>query len=133
MKMRANVPMNLCTNYLETAPCDIQWQIHQHEFDEMVATKRNPLLALMEFRTASTDVQGDWDQGFLKAYQHVLAGGLFPAQFAAGKTVIIPKSSDADNNGFIVRSTDALRPLILCNCDCKILTTAICRDLIGTP
>ena len=25
----------------------------------------------------------------------------------------------------IVRSTDALRPLTLCNCDCMIITTAI--------
>ena len=28
-----------------------------------------------------------------------------------------------------VRYPDALRPLTLCNCDCKILTTAICRGL----
>ena len=39
------------------------------------------------------------------------------------------KSSDVDNNGRIVRSPDALRPLTLCNRDCKILTTAICRGL----
>ena len=29
----------------------------------------------------------------------------------------------------ILRSLDALRPLTLCNCDCKILTSAICRGL----
>ena len=28
-----------------------------------------------------------------------------------------------------VKSPDALRPLTLCNCDCKILTLAICRGL----
>ena len=28
-----------------------------------------------------------------------------------------------------MRSPEALRPLTLCNCDCKILTTAIFRDL----
>ena len=28
-----------------------------------------------------------------------------------------------------MRSPDALRPLTMCNCDCKILTTAICRGL----
>ena len=39
------------------------------------------------------------------------------------------KSSDVDNNGRIVRSPEALRPLTLCNCDYKILTTAICRGL----
>ena len=29
-------------------------------------------------------------------------------------------------HGLIVRSPDALRPLTLCNCDCKIITTATC-------
>ena len=58
-------------------------------------------------------------------YQHVLAGGLVPVQFAASRTVFIPKSSDVDNNVFIVRSPNALRPLTLCNCHCKILTTAL--------
>ena len=43
--------------------------------------------------------------------------------------MFIPKSSDVDNNGRIVRSREALRPLTLCNCDCKILTAAIRRDL----
>ena len=65
----------------------------------------------------------------IKAYQHVLAGGLVPAQFAASGTVFIPKSYDVGNNGFIVRSPDALRQLTLCNSDCRILTTAICRGL----
>ena len=59
----------------------------------------------------------------------LLQGGPVLLQFAASKTVFIPKSSDVDNNGFIVRSPDALRPLTLCNCECKILTTVICRGL----
>ena len=29
----------------------------------------------------------------------------------------------------IIRSPNSLRPLILCNCDCKLLTSAICRGL----
>ena len=37
-----------------------------------------------------------------KVYQHILAGGLVPLQFAASRTVLMPKSSDVDNNGFIV-------------------------------
>ena len=40
-----------------------------------------------------------------------------------------PKSSDVDNNGRIVISAEALRPLTLCNCDSKILTSAICPGL----
>ena len=40
-----------------------------------------------------------------------------------------PKTSDIDDNGRIIRSPDALHPLTLCNCDCKLLTSAICRGL----
>ena len=54
-----------------------------------------------------------------------------PALFAENRTVFLPKCSDVDNNGRIVRSPGALRPLTLCTCDCKILTTAICRGLHG--
>ena len=43
--------------------------------------------------------------------------------------MFIPKTSEIDNNGRIVRTPEALRPLTLCNCDCKILTMAICRGL----
>ena len=49
--------------------------------------------------------------------------------FAESRTVFIPKTSVIDVNGRIIRSPDALRPLTLRNCDCKILTTAICRGL----
>ena len=58
-------------------------------------------------------------------YKHVIEGGPVPALFAASRTLFIPKSSDVDNNGRIVRSPEALRSLTLCNCDCKIPTTAI--------
>ena len=37
--------------------------------------------------------------------------------------------TDIDDNGRIIRSLDALRPLTLCNCDGKLLTSAICRGL----
>ena len=58
-------------------------------------------------------------------YKHVIEGGPVLAQFAASRTVFIPNSSDVDNNGRIVRSPEALRPLTLCDYDC----TAICRAL----
>ena len=41
----------------------------------------------------------------------------------------IHKTSDIEDNGRIIRSPDALRPLTLCNCDCKLLTSAIFRGL----
>ena len=52
-------------------------------------------------------------QFLYNAYKHVIEGGPVPALFAASRTVFIPKSSDVDNNGRIVRSPEALRPLLL--------------------
>ena len=60
-------------------------------------------------------------QFLFNACKHVLEDGAILVQFG--------ESSEVDNNGRIVRSPDALRPLTLCDCDCKILTTAICRGL----
>ena len=58
-----------------------------------------------------------------------LLEGAVPDHFAESRTVLYPKTSDIDDNGRIIRSPDALRPLTLCNCDCKLLTSAICRGL----
>ena len=41
----------------------------------------------------------------------------------------MPKTPDIDDNGKIIGSRDVLRPLTLCNCDCKLLTTALRRGL----
>ena len=49
--------------------------------------------------------------------------------FAESRAVFIPKSSDTGNSGRFIRSPEASRPLTLCTCDCKILTTAICKNL----
>ena len=92
--------------------------------------RRNLLLALMEFRGSFYRCAGGLGSQFhFNAYKHVLEGGTIPALFAESRTVFVPQSSDVDINGRIVRSLEALRPLTLCNCDCKILTTAICRGL----
>ena len=42
-------------------------------------------------------------------------GGSVSTHFAASRTVVISKSSTVDDNGLIVRSPDALRPLTLCD------------------
>ena len=60
-------------------------------------------------------------QFLFNAYKYVPEGGGFPAQFAASRTVLVSESSEVDNNGLIVRSPEALRPLTLCNCDCILL------------
>ena len=51
--------------------------------------------------------------------------------------MVLPKVGSAFSLRYLIlmtleglfRSPDALRPLILCNCDCKLFTSAICRGL----
>ena len=68
-----------------------------------------------------------------RAYQAILEGSTIPDCFAESRTVFIPKTSDTDDLGRILRSPDAHRPLTLCNCDCKLLTSAICWGLHWYP
>ena len=74
-------------------------------------------------------VEEDWVRRFCSTHTNMCWSGTIPALFAESRTVLIPKSSDVDNRGRILKSPEALRPLTLCNCDCKTLTTAICRGL----
>ena len=63
------------------------------------------------------------------AYQAVLEGRNITDCFAESRTVFIPKTSDTDDLGRIIRYPDALRSLTLCNCDCEPLASAFCRGL----
>ena len=100
--------------YVQKAPDDIPLEIGRDESDESAPGRDGIPTSL-----------------------HRCAGGLgsqfshraYPALFAASRTLFLPKSSDVDDKGRSERSLDAFRPLTLCNCDCKILTTAICRGL----
>ena len=65
--------------------------------------------------------------------KNLLERGTVPEHFAERRTVFISKTSDIDDNGRTVRSPDALRPLTLYNCDCKLLTLPSVEASIGTP
>ena len=116
--------------YVQKAPDDIRWEIDRNEFDELLATKKESAPGPDAISYSLHRCAGGLGSQFLfNAYKHILEGGSIPALFAESRTVFIPKSSDVDKNGRNVRSPEAVRPLTLCNCDCKILTTAICRGL----
>ena len=107
------------TNMYKKAPEDFQWKVDKQEFDEMIATK-NLLLDQMVFPKSIYRCAGGSGSRFLfDAYRCVLEGGAVSTHFGGSRTVFIPKSSTAEDFGLIVRSPDALRPLTLCNCDCK--------------
>ena len=93
--------------------------------------KKCPNQVPMGFLIISTGVLEGWVLSSCFMFINVcLRVALFPhTLLRVGPSSFSPNSSDVDNNGLIVRSPDALRPLTLSNCDCKILTTAISRGL----
>ena len=105
------------------------------EFDDLLASKKDSAPGLDGIPSGIYRFAGGLGSKFLfHAYQAVLEGRNVPTCFAERRTVFIPKTSDTDDLGRIVRSPNALRPLTLCNCNCKILTSAICRGLhLFTP
>ena len=115
--------------YVQKAPDDIRWIIDKNEFDELIYTRKQsapgPDGIPCSFHSCAV---GLGSQVLFNAYKHVLEGGTVRVLFPESRTVFIPKSSDVDNDGRLVRSPEASRPLTLC-CDCKILTSAICRGL----
>ena len=107
---------------------DINWTIDLAEFDDLLALKKDSAPGPDGIPYGVYRCAGGLGSKFLyRAYVAVLEGNAILDCFAESRTVFIPKSSDIDDLGRILRSPDTLRPLTLCNCDCKLLTTAICR------
>ena len=116
--------------FVQHPPDDIRWTIDKTEFDDLLALKKDSApgpggIPYGVYRCAG----GLGSKFFFHAYQAVLEGSTIPDCFAESRTIFIPKTSDIDDFGRIIRSPDALRPFTLCNCDCKLLTSAICRGL----
>ena len=116
--------------FVQNAPDDFRWTIDRTEFDELIAMKKDSApdpdgIPYGAYRCAG----GLGSQFLFNAYQSQLEGGTVPEHFAESRTVLIPKTCDIDDQGRIIRSPHALRPLTLCKCDCKLLTSAICRGL----
>ena len=114
-------------SYVQRAPDSICREIDRNEFDERLAIKKESAPGPDGFHIASTDVREAWVLGFSTtpinmslalSLRCLLKAELFSSPSPQMTTTIR-----------IVRSPEALRRLTLCNCDCKILTTAICRGL----
>ena len=135
LKVRGTTSMKTSLRYVQKAPDHIRWDIDRNEFDELIASKKESAPGPDGIPQSLYRCAGGLGSHFLyDAYKHVLEGGTVPALFAESGTVFIPKSSDVDSNGRIVRSPEALRPLTVCNCDCKFLITSdVSTPFIGTP
>ena len=116
--------------FVKQAPDDINWTIDQAEFDDLLALKKDSASGPDGIPYGVYRCAGGLGSKFLfRAYQAVLEGSNIPDCFAESRTVFIPKTSDTDDLGRIIRSPYALRPLTLCICDCKLFTSALCRGL----
>ena len=116
--------------YVQQAPDDIRWTADKTEFDDLLALKKDSAPGPDGLPYGAYRCVGSLGSQFLfNAYRALLEAGAVPDHFAGSRTVFIPKTSDIDDDGRLIRSPDALRPLTLCNCDCKPLTSAISRGL----
>ena len=116
--------------YIQKAPVDMYWTIGHTSFDELIAVKKDSAPGPDGIPYGVYRCAGGLGAHFrFNTYKYLVEGGAVPELFAISRTVFIPKSSDNGDNGTIVRSPDALRLLTLWNCDCKPLTSAICRGL----
>ena len=116
--------------YVQQDPDDISWTVDQDEFDDLLVLKKDSTPSPDGIPHGAYRCAGGLGSKFLfNAYKAVLEGSAIPECFAESRTVFTPKTTDIDDHGRIIRSPDALRPLTLCNCDCKLLTSAVCRGL----
>ena len=105
-------------------------QIDQAEFDDLRTLKKDSAPGLDGIPYGAYRCAGGLGSKFLfNAKRAVLEGSTIPDCFAESRTVSIPKTSDIDDNGRIIRSPDALRPLTLCNFE--FLTSYFCIETIA--
>ena len=107
------------------APDDIVWTMSEEDFCTMLARKRELApsqdgLPYIIYRCAG----GIEAKLLFKTYGTLVAGGRPPDGCTASRTVFIPRSCEVHEQGRIVGSPGALLPLTLCNCVCKVITTA---------
>ena len=116
--------------FVQQALDDINWILDQAQFYDLLASKKDSAPGHDGTPHGIYRCAGGLGSKFLfHAYPAVCEGSTIPTCFAESRTVFIPKTSDTDDLRWIIRSPDALRPLTLCNCECEILTSAICRGL----
>ena len=133
-KARGITSMRDILRYVQKAPDDIRWTIDRTEFDELIAVKKDSApgpdgIPYGAYRCAGgVSVRNS----SLMLTELFSEGGTVPEHFAGTRTVFISKASDIDGNGRFIRSPGTLRPLTLCNCDCKLLTCTTCTNEMHT-
>ena len=116
--------------FVQLAPLDLNWNIGSIEFEALLTSKRESAPGPDGLPCSVCRSAGGIGAKFLfAAYLAILQRSALPAGLRASRTVFIPKSSEVDAQGLLVRLPESLRPLTSCNCDCKVLTAAMCSGL----
>ena len=94
------------------------------EFEELLAAKRESAPGPDGLPYSVHRCAGKYGSKFLFVANRVKESAP-PAGFGANRTVLIPETDEVHAEGLLIRSPESLRPLTLCSCDCKILTSAM--------
>ena len=109
--------------YVQKAPDDIRWIIDRTEFDELIAMKKDSALdpdgiPYGAYRCA---------EGWAHSSYLTLTSFCWKKVPFQNISLEVGRSLSPRPLTRISRYPEALRPLTQCNCDCKLLTSAICR------
>ena len=122
------------TQHVVRAPDGIVWTMSEEDVCTMFPQTGNGTCPDGFYRTAYTDALAALvPDTCLKHTKLFLAWRRPPGGFAASRTVFISKFFAVDDLGGTVRSPSALRPLTLCNCDCKVITQPYAVDFTASP
>ena len=110
--------------HVQKFPDDIRWVIDRTQFDELIATKKD---------SAPGPDGIPCGAHRCNAYKYLLEGGTVLEHCAESGTVFIPKTSDINDNGRIVESPDALRPLTHASAIANFSLLLFVEASIGTP
>ena len=117
-------------SFVQPSLRDLTWTVGLDEFEELLASKRESAPGPDGSPNSVYRSAGGIGAKFLFAtYLATLQGKALPVGSGASRIVFIPKTSEANAQGLLIRSPESLRPLTLCNCDCKILAAAMCSGL----
>ena len=96
---------------VQPAPPELSWNIGLDELEELLASKRESAPEQDVCLTVCTALLAVLEQNFISLLiRQCLQGATLLVGFGASLTLFIPKSSQTDAHGHIIRSPEALRP-----------------------
>ena len=122
-----HLPRATTIGFVQRVREDLQWTLNKEDYDALYWPQRSQHLLPTAYNTACIAAQRELVPNCSLRMDNTSQGAvLHRTSLPWQNTVFTPKSDATDEWGRIVRSPVALRPLTLCNYDCKVLTTDLC-------